>query len=198
MPAWPATMTAFVLELAGIVPPLDPWARTGLDKDEDSLELAQRLADEPALQGIVFSDADNPPLNTPTVLSFTAQSWARASADLGVVNHEEHGRIAAVWHTAVPLANGDFLLTPEPSRPAAVSFYSVTRNDEVGAFDFRPGTVYNGPYEVVWERNDDHCHLRRFFNGFLQCNVVGCAEVCHRGIVVDPATGAQSFPCGCP
>ncbi|MDO2387117.1 hypothetical protein QRB41_27835 [Mycobacterium avium subsp. hominissuis] len=198
MPAWPATMAAFVLELAGIVPPLDPRVRNELAQNEESVELAQRLAEEPSLQDIVFSDADHPSLHTPTVLSFTAESWAQARSGLGIVERGQGERIAAIWHTAVPLVNGDYLLTPDPGHPEAVSFYRATRNDDEGAIDFRVGTASRGPYEVVWEDNDDRCHLRRFFNGLLQCKVVGCSEVCHRGIEVDPITGAQSFPCGCP
>jgi hypothetical protein len=97
MPAWPATMAAFVLELAGIVPPLDPRVRNELAQDEESVELAHRLAEEPSLQDIVFSDADHPSLDTPTVLSFTAESWAQARSGLGIVEPGQGERIAAIW-----------------------------------------------------------------------------------------------------
>lgn len=198
MPAWPATMTAFVLELAGVTPALDASVRDELAKDAESLDLARHLAKEPFLSQIEFADASQPPLGSPIVLSFTAASWAHARSGLGVVDQREDARIRAIWHTAVPLESGDYLLAPDPTRPEAVSFYRAARDEAESAYDFRVGTAYQGPYEIVWEDNDDRCHLRRFFNGLLQCTVAGCSDVCHRGIEVDPVTGAESFPCGCP
>jgi hypothetical protein len=120
------------------------------------------------------------------------------SADTHPVWPGERARASALWHTAVPLIDGRYLLTPDPNRPGAVSFYRATRNEDEAAFAFRAGTVSKIAYEVVWENSDDRCHLRRYFSGGLQCIVVNCSDVCHGGIEVDPKTGAQSFPCGCP
>jgi hypothetical protein len=57
-PAWPANMTAFVLDLAGRVPPLDPRVRETFTRDEDATRLARALAAEDFISSITLSNAD--------------------------------------------------------------------------------------------------------------------------------------------
>jgi hypothetical protein len=199
MPAWPATTTALALELAGTVPLLDPRVRDELIQDETTTELVRRLADEPFIRQITMSRADDPRLEDPTVLLFSDESWGAIQKDVGVVAPGERAREFALWHTAVPLANGGYLLTPDPIRPGVVSFYRATRDESEAAFEFRVGTVSRGAYdEIVWEKNDDRCHLIRYFSGKLQCRRVNCTDDCAAEVEIDPKTGAQSMPCGCP
>ncbi|WP_422262784.1 hypothetical protein [Mycobacterium sp.] len=192
-------MTAFVLALAGRVPPLDQRIRDQIRHDDVTIELARRLAHEPFVQSITLSNADDPQLDEPTVLVFSAESWAHSRSALDVVPPGERARQAALWHTAVPLADGGYLLTPDPDRPDAVSFYRATRDDRREAFQFRAGTVFRRGYnEIVWQERDDRCHLIRYFSGILECHRVECDDDCNGAIQVDPNTGAQSLPCGCP
>jgi hypothetical protein len=134
-----------------------------------------------------------------TVLLFSAESWAQTQSDLGAVPPGERTRESPIWRTAVPLAEDGHLLTSDPNRPGAVSFYRATRNERRAAFEFRVGTVSRSVYdEVVWENGDDRCHLTRYFSGALRCVRVKCDDSCSGGIEVDPKTGAQSLPCGRP
>jgi hypothetical protein len=198
MPVWPATLTAFALELADIVPQLSVEVHQQLTDDQATAALAQRLAHAPFIHEITFSKADDPRLDAPTVLWLSDESWEQIQSDFGEVPPGERERGSTVWHTAFPLASGGYLLAPDSLRPGTIAYYRATRNEEAAAFDFRAGTVSDAAYEVVWKDSDDRCHLRRYFNGHLECIVANCPDVCHGGIEIDPKTGARSFPCGCP
>jgi hypothetical protein len=199
MAAWPATMTAFVLELAGIVPPLDPRIRRTIVEDRPTARLAESLAAETFISSITLSDGENPPFDTPTVLLFSAESWEISRSSVGVVPAERRDPTAATWHEAVPTADDGYLLLPNTGRPRAVSFYRVTPHDARSAHAYRVGTVFRSTYgDVVWEDDDDRCHLIRYLNGALRCVELDCADSCGGGVQVDADTGIEHLPCGCP
>jgi hypothetical protein len=126
-------MTAFVLEFAGTVPPLDPRVREALARDEDTSRLAERLAAEDFISSITVSRAENPHLDVPTVLLFSAESWEVSRSSVGIAPVGQRDRESATWHEAVPTADGGYLLVPNLNRPGAVSFYRVRRDEEPSA-----------------------------------------------------------------
>jgi hypothetical protein len=198
-PAWPAMMTAFVLELAGTVPPLDRRVRQTLIQDEQTTRLAEALAAESFISSIALSNADDPQLDVPTVLLFSGRSWEVSRSSVGVVPAGQRDRESATWHEAVPTADGGYLLVPNPNRPGAVAFYRTTHDEKQSAYAFRVGMVSRDVYdEVVWENDDDRCHLLRYLSGALRCKERDCADSCSGGIEVDADTGIEHLPCGCP
>src|SRR5579859_771110 len=196
-PAWPANMTAFALDLAGRVPPLDPRVRETFTRDEDATRLARGLAAEDFISSITLSKADDPQLEVPTVLLFSGKSWEVSRSTIGIVPAGERDRGSATWHDAFPTADGDYLLVPNVNRPGAISFYRVTRDEERSAYAFQVGTVSRRDDEIVWEDYDDRCHLIRYASGELRCLELDCKQSCGGGAEVDDS-GIEHLPCGCP
>ena len=197
-PAWPAGTTAFVLDLAGKVPPLHPTVREAFTRDEKAVELAGALAAEDFIGSITVSNADDPQLEVPTVLLFSGHSWEVSRSSVGVVPTGRRDRRSATWHDAFPTADGRYLLVPNVNRPGAISFYRVTRDEEQSAYAFHVGAVSRGTYgEIVWENDDDRCHLIRYASGELRCRELDCEQSCGGEAEVDDS-GVEHLPCGCP
>jgi hypothetical protein len=198
-PAWPAGMTAFVLDLAGKAPLLDPRVRETFTRDEGATELARVLASENFISFITVSNADDPRLEVPTVLQFSGESWEVSRSSLGVVPAGRRDRGSATWHDAVPTTDGGYLLVPNVNRPGAISFYRVTWDEERSAYALRVGTVSRRALddEIVWEDDDDRCHLIRYASGGLRCLELDCEQSCGGGAEVDD-NGIEHLPCGCP
>jgi hypothetical protein len=198
-PASPAIMTAFVLELAERIPPLDQRVREACQRDELTVMLAQTLAQEKFVSSITLSHGEDPRFDVPTVLLFSAESWEVSRSSVGVVPAGERDLHLATWHEAVPTATSGYLLVPSTNRLRAISYYRVTPDDEPSAYAMRVGTVFRDEYdEVVWENDDDRCHLVRYSSGALRCFELNCEDSCGGGVEVDFATGIEHLPCGCP
>lgn len=199
LPVWPAAMTAFALEAAGLVPPLDPRARLALGGDEAIDQITESLAAEDFISSITLSNVTEPRLDVPTVLLFSAEEWGGVRGALGVAPVGELDPAAASWHEAVPTANGEYVLVPRSDRPGAISFYRATFEDALSAFAFRIGKVWRGVYgDVAWESDDDRCHLIRYVDGRLECLERDCGDSCGGAVELDEATGIEHLPCGCP
>jgi hypothetical protein len=199
LPVWPAAMTAFALELAGTVPPLDPRVRGALEGDESIDQITEALAAEDFISSITLSNVADPQLDVPIVLLFSAEEWRAVRDALGVVPVGELDPAEARWHEAVPTADGEYLLVPRSDRPGAISFYRATFDDVLSAFAFRIGKVWRGSYgDVVWENDDDRCHLVRYIDGGLKCHERDCRDACSGAVELDEATGIHHLPCGCP
>jgi hypothetical protein len=198
-PAWPAIMTAFVLELAGRVPPLDPRVRESFPRNQYTVDAARALAEESFVSSITLSRGEEPLLYDPTVLLFSPSAWEESRSSIGVGPPGQRDQLNANWHQAIPTANGEYLLVPEPTLPGALSYYSVTPDTDPPSFTMRTGTVIRGDDgEVVWQRDDDGCHLVRYATGALRCYVNMCDDACDGGVELDPDTGIEYLPCGCP
>ena len=192
-------MSAFALELAGTVPPLDPRVRQVVIQDEYTTRLAEALAEENFVSSITLSDGEDPQVDVPTVLLFSAESWEVSRSTVGVVPTGQRDRNSATWHEAIPTATGGYLLVPNTNRPGAISYYRVTHAAEPSAYAFHVGTVSRGVYdEVVWENDDDRCHLIRYSSGALRCFELNCDDSCGGHVEVDADTGIENLPCGCP
>jgi hypothetical protein len=192
-------MTAFALEAAGTVPSLDPRVREALGGDEAIAEITEALAADDFISSITLSNVAEPQLDVPTVLMFSAQEWEAVRKALGVARAGELDPAAARWHEAVPTSKGDYLLVPRSDRPGAISFYRATFDEVLSAFAFRIGKVFRGTYgDVVWENDDDRCHLARYVDGGLRCNERDCGDACSGAVELDEATGIEHLPCGCP
>jgi hypothetical protein len=198
-PASPASMTAFVLDLVGKVPPLDPQVRETFTRDEDATRVARALATESFISSITVSNADDPQLEVPTVLLFSEQSWEVARSSVGAVPAGQRDRGSATWHDAFPTADGRYLLVPNVHRPNAVSFYRVTRDEDRSAYAYHVGAVSRRALddEIWWEEDDDRCHLIRYASGALECLELDCEQSCGGGADVDNS-GIEHLPCGCP
>jgi hypothetical protein len=198
-PAWPASTTAIALNLAGKVPPFHPAVLDTLTRDEEATEVARALAAEDFISTITVSDGDGPQLEWPTVLLFSRASWEVSRASLGVVPARRRDRRSATWHDAFPTADGRYLLVPNVNRPRAVCYYLVTYDEERTAFAYRVGAVSRRVLddEVVWEDDDDRCHLVRYATGALTCNERDCDQSCGGEAEVDDS-GVEHLPCGCP
>lgn len=192
-------MTAFVLDLAGKVPPLHPRVRESFTRDEDATRIARALAAENFISSITVSNADDPQLGVPTVLLFSGESWEVSRSSVGVVPAGQRDRGSTTWHDAFPTADGGYLLVPNVNRPGAISFYRVTRDEERSAYAFHVGTVSRHAFhdEIVWEDDDDRCHLIRYASGDLRCLELDCGQSCGGGAEVDDS-GIEHLPCGCP
>ena len=193
-------MTAFVLDLAGKVPPLHPRVRETFTRDEDATRLARALAAENFVSSITVSNADDPQLEVPTVLLFSGESWEVSRSGVGVVPVGQRDRGSATWHDAFPTADGGYLLVPNVNRRGAISFYHVTRDEERSAYAFHVGAVSRraSDDEIAWEDDDDRCHLIRYASGYLTCLELDCEQSCGGGAEVDDDSGIEHLPCGCP
>jgi hypothetical protein len=192
-------MTAFALDLAGRVPPLDAMVRETFTRDEGAAGLARTLASENFISSITVSNADDPQLKVPTVLLFSAESWEVGRSSVGIVPAGQRNRGSAIWHDAFPTADGDYLLVPNVNRRGVISFYRVTLDEERAAYEFHVGAVSRRVFddEIVWEDDDDRCHLIRYASGALRCLELDCEQSCGGGAEVDDS-GIEHLPCGCP
>lgn len=198
-PAVPASLTAFVLDIAGRVPPLDPRVRETFTRDEGVTRAARALAEESFISSITVSDADDPRLEVPTVLLFSKQSWEIARSGVGLVAAGQRYRGSRTWHDAFPTADGRYLLVPDVHRPDAVSFYRVTRDEKRAVYDYRVGAVSRraADDEILWDNEDESCWLVRYVSGQLECFELNCKESCGGEAEVDDS-GVEHLPCGCP
>lgn len=190
-------MTALVLDLTGRVPPLHPRVRETFTRDEGATRLARALAAEDFISSITVSNADDPQLGVPTVLLFSGKSWEISRSTVGVVPAGQRDRGSSTWHDAFPTADGGYLLVPNVNRPGAISFYRVTHDEERSAYACHVGTVSRHDDEIVWEDDDDRCHLIRYASGELRCLELDCEQSCGGGAEVDDS-GIEHLPCGCP
>jgi hypothetical protein len=192
-------MTAFALEAAGTVPPIDPRVREAAGGDEAIAQITEALAPADYISSITLSHAAEPQLDVPTVLFFSAEEWRAVRAALGVAPLGVLDPSAARWHEAVPTAAGGYILVPRSDQAGAISFYRASFDDVLSAFAFRIGKVFRGVYgDVVWESDDDRCHLVRYADGGLSCYERDCRDSCGGAVELDEATGIEHLPCGCP
>ncbi len=100
----------------------------------------------------------------------------------------------------LPTADGGYLLVPNVNRRGAISFYRVTRDEQRSAYAFHVGAVSRraSDDEIVWEDDDDRCHLMRYASGYLTCLELDCEQSCGGGAEVDDDSGIEHLPCGCP
>ena len=186
-PAWPANMTYSVCNSSpragGLV--FSPAASIVVESgetshgDEDATRLARALAAEDFISSITLSNADDPQLEVPTVLLFSGKSWEVSRSTVGIVPAGERDRGSATWHRcSSPPPMAATYVVPNVNRPlnGAISFYRVTRDEERSAYAFHVGTVSRRDDEIVWEDDDDRCHLIRYASGELSCLELDCEQ----------------------
>jgi hypothetical protein len=196
---WPPSVTALALDLVGAIPPLHPSTRGILLESDDISDAARRLTEEEFLRSITLSKGDDPELDVPTVLLFPRASWSAIQAMLGVTSPGEQPHDSVLWHDAIPTADDDVLLIPGSPDFRSASYYRATSGMSPDIrYALRAGFVLRrADDEVVWEDQDDRCHLIRYASGRLACHDLNCGRSCGGPAEVDDS-GIEHLPCGCP